>query len=119
MAAEIKITANIQFAKGNIATMARTASNVSVDVAGDACIANVQTVGTSEEALLVGDVAAAGYGWFKNLDATNFVSLRPGTGTANCIKLMPGEVALFRASVALWAIADTAPVQLEYFIIEP
>lgn len=119
MAAEITLTANIAVAKGNIASIARVASNKSVDLAGDAYISNVQTIGTSEEALLMGDVTAGGYIWVHNLDATNFVSLRPGAGTANCVKLLPGEYAMFRASVALWGIADTAPVQLEYLAIEP
>ena len=119
MAAEITLTANIAAAKGSIANVARVASNKSVDLAGDAYISNVQTVGTSEEALLMGDVTAGGYIWVHNLDATNFVSLRPGTGTANCVRLNAGEYALFRASVALWAIADTASVQLEYLALEP
>lgn len=117
MANEITVTASLQFAKGNITALTRSYNGVSVTVTGTAYVQNVQTVGTSEEALLIGDVTP-GYVLMKNLDSTNFVSVRHATGGSNCVKLKPGEVSLFRfASAAPFVIADTAPVQLEYYLI--
>lgn len=118
MANELQISCSLQYAKGNFAALNRTFSNLLRDVTGTNMVHNIQAVGTSEEALVIGDIGTPGYMICKNLDATNFVEIRPGTGTADAIKLKPGDVALFRCAAAPWAIADTAGVELEYYIVE-
>lgn len=119
MASEITgLQVAISFAKGNFAKKTFTLGPITRDVTGTNAVSNVQVVGTSEEALVIGDIGTPGYMICKNLDATNFVEIRPGTGTADAIKLKPGDIACFRCAAAPWAIADTAPVELEYTIIE-
>jgi hypothetical protein len=116
MANELTVSASVRFSKGGT-EISKAYGGLQVTVSGTRAIVNRQTVGITEEAVVVGDVGTCGYLLAKNLDATNFVSLRPGTGTANAIKLKAGEVCLFRVSTAPWAIADTAPVDVEFTII--
>jgi hypothetical protein len=117
MANELTVSASLSFSKAGIAVSA-SKTGLLVTVAGDAYVRNIQTIGTSEEAIVLGDSGSAGYCFLRNLDATNYVTIRPGTGTADLIKLQAGEIALFRLAVAPWAIANTGACQLEVVIIE-
>lgn len=79
-----------------------------------------QSIGTSEEAINLGEASAPGYALFINRDETNFIELRVGTAGAKFAKLKAGEVALLRLGSGAqvpYAIADTAACQLEYFIL--
>lgn len=122
MANEIKLTAKITFDKGSVAGVERDETDKSFNVTGTRYNQGVQNVGTSEEAMALGDVPAAsiGYCHMKNLDATNFIEVRPGTGTADLLKLKPGESALFRITLSMtpWLIADTGACDVEILIIE-
>lgn len=112
MADELTISGlRLSFVKANCPSIAVNAPTLTVDVAGTQVLDNVQSVGTSEEALVIADVAAGGYCYIQNMDATNFVSVRQGTGTTDLIKLLAGEFCLFRlhpSSTAPYIIADTA-----------
>lgn len=121
MANELTITASMSFTKGNVAATARSVSALGVTVSGSRLMHHVQAVGTSEEAMVLGEVTSLGYCWMKNLDDTNFVTLKTGTGGTVVIKLKAGEVALFRFGSGITApylIADTASCNLEYLLIE-
>lgn len=86
-----------------------------VDMTGKNVLCHIQTIGTSEEAITLGDIAVGGMAYFKNLDATNFVSLRQGTGASDFARLKAGETARFRIDndmTAPYAIADTASCDL-------
>lgn len=119
MANELTLTAVLRFLKNSISKELEV-ENLSLDVSGDNAIHNSQTVGTSEEALVLGDAGAGGYLIAVNRDSTNFVELRPGSGIADLVKIGPGEVAMFRlaADATPYAIADTASCLLEYLIVE-
>jgi len=81
----------------------------------------VASIGTSEEALDLGDCGTGGWFMAKNLDDTNFVSIRQGTGASDLIRLRAGEVCLFRLdadATAPYIIADTASVDVEYLLLE-
>ena len=94
-------------------------SGIRVDVAGDKVTRVIQEIGTDEEALDIGDITTPGYILIKNMDDTNFVEIRPGSGTADLIKLEAGEIALFRLALAgPYAIADTAACDIEMLLIE-
>jgi hypothetical protein len=56
----------------------------------------------------------------RNMDVTNFVKIRAGSGLTDLIKLKPGEFALFRLMTGItpYAIADTAACDIEFCIIE-
>ena len=120
MANEVTLSVSLNYVRGKT-NITVEESNLNVDVTGDLLVHHVQNVGfASEEALDLGGVTAGGYMFARNLDATNFVSIRSGTGATNVIKLKPGEVALFRlsdAATAPFAIADTAAVDLEYLLL--
>ena len=118
MAAELTISsASFSFVKSGSPSISGTLAGLTPTVSGAQYMDNVQNVGTSEEAILLGDVAPGGYVFIQNLDPTNFVSLRQATGAANFIKLLAGEWAIFRMSVdttAPFAIADTAAVNVRF-----
>ena len=119
MADELTVTSILDYRKGTPNQQFMSVLKT-LDVTGTNHIRNRQTIGTTEEAILMGDVAVGGYAIFVNRDATNFVSIRPGAGTANLIKIPAGEQAgPFRLAVAPFAIADTAAVELEYVLIDP
>lgn len=119
MASEATVTVALQFVKGTIPVQVLASGAVSRDVAGASYIRNVQTVGTSEEALVVGDTGSAGsLVVMHNLDSTNYIDVKPATGVAACIKLLAGDWALFRFSgAAPFVQANTASCNLEYFLI--
>jgi hypothetical protein len=119
MANELTMTVSVAFAKGNVASIARQAVGKTITVAGTKYQASVQTIGTTQEAIVMGDVTSPGYIWVKNLDATNYVTIRPATGGTDTIKLKAGEIALFRlVGAAPFAIANTAAVAIEYIVFD-
>lgn len=78
-----------------------------------------QTVGTSEEPLVLGDVAAPGWCIIINRGLTHFVSVKTGTGGVIFAKLLPGEFCLLRlgsGAQAPYVIADTITSKIEVFL---
>ena len=122
MANELTIsTLTINFTKTGSPSLELAPAALSLTVSGDAWMDNTQTVGTSEEAILLGDVATGGYWFVQNLGSTNFVEIRSGTGAVDLIKILAGEWAIFRTSgdaTAPFIIADTAPVQVRILRFE-
>ncbi len=118
MADELTVTASVKFTKGNVdMTMVQTA--FTPDVAGTLYVRGVQNVGTSEEALDMGNVTSPGWAYFRNLDASNFVEIRPATGETDLVRLLAGESCCFRfIATAPFVLADTGNVDLEYLIVE-
>jgi hypothetical protein len=90
-----------------------------VDMTGSNATGGVQAIGTSGEALSVTDVSTPGYAYFRNLGPTNFVEI--GTGTTTFVafaRLKVGEAAIMRlGTTAPTARANTAPVNLQYYIL--
>jgi hypothetical protein len=127
MANEIRYTAALEVVKNNITHSpptaprenAMAASPALADWSGTKKSAGIMSVATTEEAIPMGDVTSPGMAIFKNLDTTNFISIRAATALADLIKLKPGEVALFRLqATAPFAIADTAACDMYYEIFE-
>lgn len=118
MANENTIGATLKFLKGE-SDILFAKSGILQDVAGDDYVKRTQTVGTSEEALGLGDLTSPGYILMFNRDATNYVAIRPGTGENDLIRVPPGGVALFYCHAsAPFIIANTANCQVEYLLIE-
>ncbi len=118
MAAEGVLVISLQFTKGNIPPQTFASGSVSFDVAGSNYIRNVQNIGTSKEAMLLGDVGTPGYVLLHNLDATNFVEVFPNATDAGLVKLLKGEWALFRLDAAApYLKADTAACNVEIFAL--
>jgi hypothetical protein len=118
MANELTLTVSLSFSK-NGSTEAFSKSGALISVSGDRYIRTVQAIGTAEEALNKAELGTLGYAICRNLDATNFITVRAATGLGTGIKLKPGEYCLFRCGgSAPYAIADTAPALLEYMLVE-
>src|SRR5262245_9829757 len=113
MANELSIgTVELRFSKGS-RRFKNPAFQNSLTVAGNHYIAHVQTIGTTDETLALGDVATPGVVFFLNTDDTNFVTLGED-GSSYPIKILPGEPAQFRWNgAAIHAIADTASIDLQ------
>lgn len=120
MANEITLSASLSIVKSGV-SIAGTVSGLAVTQAGDQSIGNVQNIGTSSEALTIGDVTTIGYLFLKNLDATNYVEFdlnNPVSTTAFC-KLLPGEGALIPTrQTTIYGKANTAAVNVHVVAIE-
>ena len=117
MAGELSLKVSLSFSKGNAEV--RRSEGISVTVTGDAFSHEVQSVGTTEEALAQGaDLGTPGYLLVINLDATNYVEVGSTTGVYD-IKLLAGEFALYRHnSATVYAKANTAACLVEFVLIE-
>jgi hypothetical protein len=119
MANEISLTASLIHSQGG--TTVNGTVNKVITQTGTKRVANVQIIGTSSEAIVLGDVTPR-YAYFKNLDSTNFVYIGYQTActSANAfLKLLPGEASVCcLAQSVLYALADTANVNLEVILVE-
>lgn len=119
MADEIKANFSLSYSKGN-SQLSFPGKQLAIDSASYPKITNTQVVGTTHEALVLGDVASCGAAVFTNTDATNFVDIGVDVGGTfyGLVRLMPGEFAFSPrlATNAPYAKADTANVSLDYTI---
>jgi len=124
MANEITISALIACSNINQTLPQRGLDAVSFDQTGTNINQTTQNIAVTEEVVALGDTGTGGFVYIENLDRTNFVSIRPGTGAANLIKLKPatstkrGDCCLFRIEIAPWAIADTAACDILVIALE-
>lgn len=121
MSQEITIHAALSFAKSGRSASADS-GDITVDMTGTKSLDTVQTIGTTEEALQLGEVTAPStHYWIKNLDATNPVDLKPATGGTVTTRILPGRVAMgqFGPTVmAPFVQAITAPVDIRVVLIQ-
>ena len=71
----------------------------------------IQSVGTSAEAVQVGDVSSPGFVFMRNLDPTNYVDVYASNGGDRFARMYPGEPCLLRLgpdASAPYIIANTA-----------
>jgi hypothetical protein len=121
MANEITLTAKLVAKKGaGYATSFPDTQTTQVDMAGDNLGNNTQTIGTTAEAITMGDINTGGntLGWFIvwNRDPTNYVQISYGdaTGTNFADKIIgripPGKHAgpLLAEGNIIYAKANTA-----------
>jgi len=120
MSAELTLSLQLKYRKGATDLPPFGVSGLPIDVSGSRYVQNIQQIGTSEEAIGMGEITTPGYFICVNRDPTNTIHLRRATGQANAIVLGPGQWACFRMeSAAAWcAIAITAACYLEYLVFE-
>jgi len=118
MANEIQVSTSLNVTKSG-ATSAGSRTE-SITMAGDQHISNVQSVGTSWEAIQVGDVSTIGYVYARNQDSTNYVELAlANDGSQVFAKLIAGNACCFPASTAtMYAKANTAACNVHFVISE-
>lgn len=127
MAGELTITAAMTFQKsGIVADFARVLKTF--DVAGRDYIHRTQAIGSSEEAVSLGELSTLGWGLFLHTGlkpdgtaTTQTISLRPASGVADMIELQPGEFFMgpLKPAGTPYAIASGSdqPV-LEFLLVE-
>lgn len=117
MADEITITSNMELSNGAVVYQPQT-QQFTADQSTAEIIINVQTIGTSAEAVELGDIATPGWARFHNLDPTNFVQVGvdDGGGFVPFMKVLPGEIqgpVRIDPTHTLQAKADTGSCKLK------
>lgn len=121
MANTLRVTASVQYLRDGdtVPLTLMNVPNVGYSITSNLIAGGIQNVGTSAEAISVGEIASEGWACFKNLDATNFVEIGwDATGFQSAFKLLAGQVAIvpLNPSRTWQAKADTAACDL-YFQI--
>ncbi len=117
MANELSISISINYANGSdTETINRSGSTITVSAVPRA--SGTASVGTSEEAIPLGDVSSTGVAFFQNLDTTNYVEIyRTTADSAPLIRLRAGQWAWVPITGStVFAKANTAAVNLVYRI---
>lgn len=122
MANEITSQLSFSYAKGNDSF--RISIDQKQNVSSGIRVSQVQIIGTTYEALSLGDVGTDGGAFFaRNLDATNYVEIGREISAAfqAFVKLKPGEFCFISglSSRSLYAKANTAATNLLYGIWNP
>lgn len=125
MANELTVTLAVRYNKGNFDdTVPSSGSPFSYDITGTLVTHVRKSIGTSEEALELGEVDISANGGahlvVKNDDATNFIEIRDSTGGNDLVKVLPGGVAYFMitsTATAPFAIANSAACEIEYMLV--
>ena len=120
MANELTLTGSITFAKGNVGSISMLKSGVQFTVSGTNYSRQTTSVGTSAfTALDIGSITTPGFIFIQNNDTTNYVEVSASTSANGCVKLLPGEFAIFRCATTTPAVkAHTAACVVEYLLIE-
>jgi hypothetical protein len=122
MANEITVISSISVAKGYF-SIERGGGVQQITMSGDETSSGIQTIGFAAHEILEvhTDFGTAGWGFFQNLDLTNYVEVgRDQGGTfVPVLKLKPGvSVAVPLASKLIYAKANTGAVKLLYELYE-
>lgn len=120
MANEIEVNASLSVEDSEGTSQSLSIADLLVSLTTKRYVKYKMNVGTSEEALPLGDVSSLGFVIVINRDTTNFVELRVGTGGTKFAKMLAGEPALFRFGSGITApyiIADTSACQVEVFLL--
>lgn len=122
MADEVTISFSLGYADSEEADVILALAQKFATVTTKRFIHAKQAIGTSEEAIKLGELASLGWAAFINRDPTNYLELRSATGAGNdIIKIPAGKGCLFYFGSdisAPFAIANTAACQMEYLICE-
>lgn len=115
------IIANLAYEDGSGSIELGNTDGLSVTLTNAGFTRLRQSVGTSEEAVTLGDVTAPGYAIFINRDATNYIELKVATGGAIFAKLSAnGGLALLQLGTgaqAPFAIANTAACIMDILLV--
>lgn len=127
MSNEITLNASIEYSDSEKTEESLALDNIVKSVATKRITRLKQNVGTSEEAVNLGDVSAPGYALFVNRDPTNYIDLKVATSGAIFARLDPdtnsdgkGGFALLKLGSGAqvpYAIANTAACQMDIFIV--
>jgi hypothetical protein len=116
---EITVSGSLSAKKGGV-SVSSAFGPAKLTLAGDDYIEYTQTVATTPgSALSIGSSGTAGWAMIRNMDETNFVTIRDGSSGDDVIKLKAGEFCLFRLATSTpHAVADTAACRVHCLIVE-
>jgi hypothetical protein len=117
MANELSYSISATETKNGV-TFSKSFTSLLASVSGDSPISNLQTIGTSDETLDIGDISTVGFIFAKNLDSTNYVQIGYTSGTYFG-RLKPGEACGIRLDASVTAVhakANTGAIKLEYLL---
>jgi hypothetical protein len=118
MANEISLTGTLTISPSGKRSRSITLSTL-VTMSGANYIERSQSIGTSAEALDLGEIGTPGMLYMKNLDATNYVTIQDGANGTAVAKILPGDEAVFMlGTTAPYAKANSAACIVEYTIAE-
>ena len=125
MANELTLTGSVTYDDA-VRSASLSVSTRQVNITTKRPIKFVQNIGTSEEALELGDITPR-YAMIRNLDTTNFVSFRVASGGANAIRLSADTAGTGKGGfmivefgsgmTAPFLIADTAACDVEVLLV--
>jgi hypothetical protein len=120
--ADITMSSNFSVTKGTLKRTYSRSDTADFVSSAPPVASGAPTIGTTHEALVLQDVTSLGWARFENLDSTNYVEIGLVVSATfyPFLKLLPGEYQFARlsASIAPYARANTASVQLDYEIFQ-
>lgn len=121
MANEITINLDFRLKKSGLKKEVQE-RNLQFDQTGVGAFDTVLEIGTTAETITLTDITTEGWAFFKNLDATNFVTWGPdSTGLVPFGRLKPGEVAgpmRVAPGTVISMQADTADCHVRVLVME-
>jgi len=121
MANEITAKVYLSVSKTGVPDITKQPAQFLITMTGTDLILATQSIGTSAENIIKGEITTPGMCLIHNLDATNYVEIGHDVSAAfeADIKIKAGEWCLFRMSQATpQAKANAAAVVIEYLMIE-
>lgn len=123
MANEITLRWSLDVTKGNLSRrLSPVSQSITLSAASPAVAGGVISVGTTHEAIPLGDLAGNGIAWVRNLETTNYLEIGVVVSSTfyPLLKLKAGESFPLRiaSGVAPYAKANTAACRLDFEIYD-
>ena len=122
MADECTLTAKLEYSDSEDTEVSLLLEDFLSSVATKKVIRGKVSVGTSEEAIPLGEATSPGWFMAINRDETNYVEIKTATGGTIFAKMKAGEpcgpIRLGSGAQVPYWIANTAACQVDYLIIQ-
>lgn len=127
IANELTLNATLHYEDSNFVEAVHQVVDRLQSVSTKKVVRHSQTIGVTEEAVVLGEVTAPGWALFINRDTVNYIDLKVATGGAIFARLKPDTLAngtggfafleLGSGAQAPFAIANTAACLMDYLIV--
>jgi hypothetical protein len=116
----VKLTASLSCYNPNsmVSSVGRSVTSDEFNQTASPYIESSVSVATSATAIPLGGVTSCGWAYFRNMDPTNYLTIRNGAGGADLAQLYPGESAWLPliTTCVPYAVANAGACLLEYMI---
>lgn len=120
MADELTMSASVAYSDSDGTEVSIALTNVLTTLSTQAVFKQRVSVGTSEQALDLGNIASMGVCVFVNRSTTRTINLKTGTGGTVICSLLPGQFAVIPMGTGVTApyvVALVGAAVLEYMIV--